>query len=820
MKQSFLLTLVLSLLLSASISRATILPIAKGDGIWNVATRIASELATISLAGLAGTCNFPITQSDVGSGGTFVITASNAIYCLDGNIVTNTGSAIRITGDGITLDLMGHIIDGQNFATTGIELAGGVKNITIRNGTIRRMGGTAPNGTAIRDTVNHTAPLKNIVIKDMNFSDNAVAAINFANAAAPTPDVDKFLIENCHAFNSGGIKVVANAGVVQDCEVDERRGGGIDGAIQVSGPAFATVAREFVIQDCTTTTSFAANNDEIFVGRAQDVLIRNCAVLGASVNGFNVSDCDKVVISDCTAQSRRASGNGFIVQNPLQSGALVIEESTATGYTTGFLITTGTGITGYATAFSATGTGLESSFTSVTVTGCVAEGNTSNGFLLFQTKPTPWRNIAFQKCCSTGNACGFVTGILFNGGTISQLSFEDCIAQHNNGDGFSLINTGDGYTIVGSNIIELPSAIDGVEFKNCISQSNRGGYDPITTTTFQGHGFGLGLQRSQNATIYLSNGPSFNAFIFTRYNVVTGFYTKPFNTGGAKPAAAFAPDGTFYTTDPGFFNPTLMRTNPISGASTAVGAPWGFGVSNSLAVSPEGIIYAMREQDLVTLDPNTGAATTLGTTPFSGNGGGLEFFNGNLYLATGQLIRINIANPALSQLVGPLAIGTSGLATLYINGEYQLWGASSATSGVNNFRIYRIDPATATIMYSQQLALGPLMAQGFSAASNVPFTGPIRNVIFENCISQGNIHDGFSCVSTTSNINFVDCFAMNNTGTGVRLSGTRTNNSFAIGDMATGNAFDFDGVSDPTLVIPYSTPGAINGIGRFVNVSS
>jgi hypothetical protein len=568
MKQSFFLTLALSLLLSATISRATILPIAKGDGIWNVATRIASELATITLD--TPSCSFPIHQSDIGFGGTFVITASNTTYCLDENITITFGSAIRIAGSGITLDLSGKIIDGQNFATTGIELAGGVQNVTIKNGIIRRMGGAAPNGTAIRDTVGITRTLKNIVIKDMNFSNNSVAAISLNKATSPTPDVDEVLIENCRAFNSGNINIVGNAGVVQGCEVDERRGGAIVGGIQVSGPS-ASIARSFLIQDCIATSSFGSNNISLAIQRTYDAAIRNCNVEGANsaillAGGIFVSFCKNVSIADCVVQGGPSIGIGILVNNPLAQGTVLIERCVTSNYFRGIEVYTD----------------IAQVFSSVKLIDCFAEYNVQWGIVIPQiSTTTQWSDILIKRCSATANgSVGFLIDIEGVATSFSQVIIEDCIAQDNGSDGFSL-----------QNLSIFNGILSNVVFRNCISQRNRSGTS--VGVLYNGDGFGIG---------------------------------------------------------------------------------------------------------------------------------------------TGSLSK-----------------------------------------------------------------------------------GAIRDVIFEDCIAQGNAGDGFSFASTTSNIETINCFSMNNTNTGFHLSG---NKNYAIGCMAVGNKFDFVGVSDPTQVIPYSTPGAINGIGRFVNVSS
>ncbi|MCH8512387.1 MAG: right-handed parallel beta-helix repeat-containing protein [Kiritimatiellae bacterium] len=63
-------------------------------------------------------------------------------YYLTGNLTIETGeSAITITADNVTLDLMGFTLQGTEAAgQRGVDIALGKQNVTVRNGTIRNMG--------------------------------------------------------------------------------------------------------------------------------------------------------------------------------------------------------------------------------------------------------------------------------------------------------------------------------------------------------------------------------------------------------------------------------------------------------------------------------------------------------------------------------------------------------------------------------------------------------------------------------------------------------------------------------------------------------
>jgi hypothetical protein len=476
MKQSFFLTLALSLLFSATISRAAILPIAKGDGIWNVATRIASELATITLD--TPSCSFPLHQSDIGFGGTFVITASNAIYCLDENITITFGSAIRIAGSGITLDLSGKIIDGQNFATTGIELAGGVQNVTIKNGIIRRMGGAAPNGTAIRDTVGITRTLKNIVIKDMNFSNNNVSAISINNATAPTPDYDGLLIENCRAFNSGIIRGTGNSAFIQGCDISEFRSGKT-GGISFQGVSVTRPAEHLVVQDCVFTgTSPIANG--VLIQNVQDVIVQNCIMQGggSGSHGVGIFGYGQALVSNCYIQNLTGITNGMALFGAFRNGVTTVSNCFVDSVGRVGIEVTSSG-------------GTES--LSVNIIDCIVHNSRNWGILVAEANAGGTRQGINIKRCQATN-CGSPGFGIIQGNVgsilIEKIVIEDCISQDNNGDGFAI------------SVRNAPStSTRTIVFRNCVAQRNRPGNDGVSVT-YRGDGFGIGTGSTDVGRIF------------------------------------------------------------------------------------------------------------------------------------------------------------------------------------------------------------------------------------------------------------------------------------------------------------------------------
>jgi hypothetical protein len=487
MKRIFSPTIYLALLFSATMCQAiTVQPIIPGEGIWNVTTRIGIVLDQL-LCGGSAICDVLIHQSDIGNGGTFTITGSNTYYCLAQSVTFNTGSAITINANNVTLDLNGHVIDGGRNTTNGITLGNGVRNVIIKNGTIQNIGGTTAgsNGAAITDAAAITTPLKNIAIKDMNFNNNSLFILRMQNGIFSGAGLDELLIENCRANDSGAIAVSGGATiVVQGCEINylNRNSGPFIAIDLVTIPSFFTpFGRYCLVEDCIVTSSFTQNS-LILIANYRNAIVRNCITEGNF--GVAVTGCKNATISDCIAQSSivkfGGSGNetvGFVV-NPTRGQWAVIERCVASQYGIGFWISA---------------SGSIDSFGSVRLTDCVAENNREAGFLYAPPTPLTTSNTSFKRCCATANGVGF--GIVL-GATNPALQdnflhvlLEDCVAQDNLGDGFAVVNE------------KANGTIRDVVFRNCVAQRNQGGgpyftRGPIAVsaqpTTFRGDGFSLG----------------------------------------------------------------------------------------------------------------------------------------------------------------------------------------------------------------------------------------------------------------------------------------------------------------------------------------
>ncbi|MFT6921894.1 MAG: hypothetical protein ACJA1C_000892 [Crocinitomicaceae bacterium] len=166
------------------------------------------------------------------------------------------------------------------------------------------------------------------------------------------------------------------------------------------------------------------------------------------------------------------------------------------------------------------------------------------------------------------------------------------------------------------------------------------------------------------------------------------------NTGGGTLTGdiadiAFHPNGNLYGIVSNYFISIDLGTclsTTIATHSTS---------SNSLVASANGTLYAAYG-DLYTVDPVTGVFTSIGTLPCQA-GGDLAFEGGDLYLTcdNGDLIKVDINNPAASVVIGNLGAGFwYGLWTVYTdcNNTHVL----AATQN----ELYEVDINTAITTYS------------------------------------------------------------------------------------------------------------------------
>lgn len=134
-------------------------------------------------------------------------------YYFTGNMTSlGQGTAIMISADNVTLDLMGYTLKGSVSSIHGIDIRSA--NVEIRNGTVREFGGT---GISAGGAVNR--------IINVRVVGNSERGINVYNGG--------FVVENCTASANGdrGISAVGN-GVIRNNVVS---GNGSSGIVAGSG---------------------------------------------------------------------------------------------------------------------------------------------------------------------------------------------------------------------------------------------------------------------------------------------------------------------------------------------------------------------------------------------------------------------------------------------------------------------------------------------------------------------------------------------------------------------------------------------------------
>lgn len=162
------------------------------------------------------------------------------------------------------------------------------------------------------------------------------------------------------------------------------------------------------------------------------------------------------------------------------------------------------------------------------------------------------------------------------------------------------------------------------------------------------------------------------------------------NTGGGTTSStitdiAYHPNGNLYAIVANYFISVDIGTcvtTTIATHSTG---------SNALVAAADGTLYAASD-DLYTVDINTGVFTSLGTLPCTSSGD-LTFHEGELFLTcdNGDLLNIEISNPANSSVVGNLGVGYwHGLWTIHTDCN------NSQVLVATQNEIYAIDLNTAT----------------------------------------------------------------------------------------------------------------------------
>ncbi len=175
------------------------------------------------------------------------LTASGSYY-LTANLTTAGGigaDGITINSSDVTVDLGGFdIVGGGALSGSGITLNGGLKNIVIRNGTIRNWGGYG--------VYSSSSSARSLVFEHLNISDCQVG-INALNAA----------ISDCNIFSSSSQGINATACTIGNCSVT---GSGIQGVSLSGGTLSHCVIQSSGLEGLLLNGSGCVVNDNLIKG--------------------------------------------------------------------------------------------------------------------------------------------------------------------------------------------------------------------------------------------------------------------------------------------------------------------------------------------------------------------------------------------------------------------------------------------------------------------------------------------------------------------------------------------------------------------------
>lgn len=148
------------------------------------------------------------------AGAPVVITAPGR-YRLSRNLAVTGGNAITIQSDDVTLDLAGFVISSsaQPANGTAITIAGPRRNVTVRNGAIRGLGGAQRCGFLFGISGGNPGSSQ-IRIADVEVAGMGVAGIALSAASAST------LVERCRVRDCS-VGIVART--IRDCGLEAVR---------------------------------------------------------------------------------------------------------------------------------------------------------------------------------------------------------------------------------------------------------------------------------------------------------------------------------------------------------------------------------------------------------------------------------------------------------------------------------------------------------------------------------------------------------------------------------------------------------------------
>lgn len=323
----YLLTLIfgVSLFVTSSTSADCVKPVYSGENLWKLVARIGecfedsfehinSQIDTITCNSSA--CEFTISQADI----PYVITQPG-IYCL-AESVSNTGVndfLITVSSSDVILDLTQHVMYGGNQdgyeqgAQDGIQVWPGMRNVTIKNGTLTGFAQYAINAsTALQPDIQ--VPIDCLTIEDIQVLDLSAYLPGQSN-------IDFYADKIGSTLDALSASAVAGFDPVLECCL-----GNEFTRIKTPAGIFVDGANNVIINGCSVLN---AEGDGIYLRYVQDGVIQNTESDGNGGNGFVFDNCDVMCVKSCGAEQNGLNGfyevacngdNSYTDSNAKQNG--------------------------------------------------------------------------------------------------------------------------------------------------------------------------------------------------------------------------------------------------------------------------------------------------------------------------------------------------------------------------------------------------------------------------------------------------------------------------------------------------------------------
>ena len=208
-------------------------------------------------------------------------------------------NGITITADDVSLDLNGFALIGVPGSLDGVATTMAVKNLTVRNGTVRDWGRAGVNA----------GPATNSQLERLHASDNGANGLTIGSGS---------LVTQCTATGNGSNGIGTSHGcTVVDCTARDNTSSGFlvgNGSTVQNCSAFSNDNDGIsTFAGCTVIGCTAAENSDDGIELNSGCTVRNCSARDNGDDGFSLSS--RSTIEACTASNNTGDGIQASVDN-------------------------------------------------------------------------------------------------------------------------------------------------------------------------------------------------------------------------------------------------------------------------------------------------------------------------------------------------------------------------------------------------------------------------------------------------------------------------------------------------------------------------